>query len=640
MLEKTKESLINRKKFDEIFCHYNNYFSSIGIVDVKHLIPIDKNIKPIESPKHENIFDFFTWIATEINAVYSVQELKRSGQFHTVNMDIVDIILNEAIDFNSKSLLNKRILEPSCGTGIFILRIINKLFDKGIKEKGVIEFINNNIIGFDISPEMVYFTKLNIKCLLLYLYKDINIIEKINLKIYLTDATYKPNFLGQLNFFTESENNNLNFIESKEAAEVKLNCRYEKEKFDYIIGNPPYVTLYGRRDVKKSEELRKYYIQNYTFVPNHIKNGKFNLTMFFFEQSIEWLKEKGKLSFIVDVTFFETAFQYLRKYILDNTKIKHLIINLSTFKGVGSGQIIITLQKCSEAVSLYKNVVKVTDSETGSIMNINQKSWDDGKEYNFTIIDNRALEILNKIDRKSRELVHFFPGKSLRTCTMLLDMENKFTHEEKIITQNDIMPYYEGAKSLNEKFGDLSYRKYFEYNKELQDEINNFLKIKLEKEGIKNKKRIGLGDLEVFKSPKLFIRQSAKEIISSISFEPAAANNSLYCLSDKQNVESQEKLKVCCAQLNSTISTFYALTRRIIRVSRGKQPQIKVSDLKKIRLTFDESITRELLEITNNILSNNVERSVGISQIDEILFNYYDLSEDDINFIYKHIDTY
>jgi len=117
------------------------------------------------------------------------------------------------------------------------------------------------------------------------------------------------------------------------------------EKFDYIIGNPPYITLYGRRDKKKSEEERAYYLKNYDQFPTTLKNGKINYIMLLIEHGINFLKTGGTLSFIIDVSFFETAYKYCRKYLLNNTRIRRLIFNIQGFDNVASGQIILTIDK-------------------------------------------------------------------------------------------------------------------------------------------------------------------------------------------------------------------------------------------------------------------------------------------------------
>lgn len=99
-------------------------------------------------------------------------------------------------------------------------------------------------------------------------------------------------------------------------------------KIDYVVGNPPYVSLYGRRDRKKDENQRVYYLNRYSQFPDSLKNGKINYVMLFIEHSIDFLVEGGELSFIIDVAFFETAYQYTRKFLLTNTTIKSIKYNI------------------------------------------------------------------------------------------------------------------------------------------------------------------------------------------------------------------------------------------------------------------------------------------------------------------------
>ena len=69
----------------------------------------------------------------------------------------------------------------------------------------------------------------------------------------------------------------------------------------------------------------------------------------------------------------------------------------------------------------------------------------------------------------------------------------------------------------------------------MQIKISNDFKVELEKLGVKNKKRVTLGDKDAYLSPKIFIRQSAKKIIATYTDKPFAANNSIYILTNKKN---------------------------------------------------------------------------------------------------------
>ncbi len=60
------------------------------------------------------------------------------------------------------------------------------------------------------------------------------------------------------------------------------------------------------------------------------------------EHSLDFLKQKVQLNFIIDLAFFETAYQYTRKFLLEKTCIQKLITNITDFD-VASGQIILQL---------------------------------------------------------------------------------------------------------------------------------------------------------------------------------------------------------------------------------------------------------------------------------------------------------
>ncbi|MGO4273161.1 N-6 DNA methylase, partial [Paenibacillus sp. TAF58] len=249
ILEEQKSTTnIDFDKFNKVFNIYFSFLKNKKSVNISSLLPVHTDYKNAQTPLELNPLDFFLWISSEINSVYTTEELKKNGQFHTNNLVVVNLILDNAIHFNSDSLIDKKILEPSCGTGIFILAIIQRLYDKGYTKEKLTRFVNNNIVGFDISYEMVYFTKLNIYCLMSCLFNDSNIISELKPKIFVTDTTYKPDVrIEQLDLF----NSELSFVETEEAKNIKLNCVFG-DKFDYIVGNPPYVTLYGRRDMKKT----------------------------------------------------------------------------------------------------------------------------------------------------------------------------------------------------------------------------------------------------------------------------------------------------------------------------------------------------------------------------------------------------
>jgi hypothetical protein len=173
----------------------------------------------------------------------------------------------------------------------------------------------------------------------------------------------------------------------------------------------------------------------------------------------------------------------------------------------------------------------------------------------------------------------------------------------------------------------------------LQDEINDKLKVELEAQGIKNKKRLGLGETVIYDNPKIFIRQSAKEIIATLDLSKSSANNSLYSFTLRDNSEkSLQTLKFICGILNSKLITYYAQQMNIIRFSAGKQPQIKISDLGQIPVLQDIKTQDLIISLVEKIyFSTNSEWS---NEIDKIIFEHYNISIDEILHIERAIKDF
>ncbi|MFY7735049.1 MAG: Eco57I restriction-modification methylase domain-containing protein [Bacteroidia bacterium] len=545
-------------------------------------------------------------------------ERKKNGVFLTNSVDTVENLLDVVLI--DSEIFEKRILEPSCGQGIFILKLLSDIYLKFPDSILISNFISNNIFFVDVQEEMVEKTKRNIQKLFTFLFNE----------------DFQGTFNGITWDFTDKVISGLSLFD--EVKTTPFSNLYNS--FDYVIGNPPYVTLYGRRDKKENEEQRINYLNNYHQFPSSVKNGKLNLVMLFIEHSLDFLKENGKLSFIIDVSFFETAYEFTRKYLLDNTTIDELQVNIKDFD-VASGQVIIKLSKTKSV----NHKVQIIDHKTKSRYLVDQSSWyNKNDEYKFRYNGcSISKQILDKVEaKKDKTILQLYPNKNLRTCVMLLDMEVKFTFMDKGKREENLLyPYYQGSKALSEKYGKLDFKKYFYYDKPLQDSINGELKIELEKQGVKNKKRLGLGETIIYDNPKLFIRQSAKEIIATIDLEKSAANNSLYVFSLRNNSEKTINfLYFLCGFLNTDFVTYYAQQMNIIRFSQGKQPQIKIGDLGTIYIPNDIKLQNEISKLCKEIYSNFDLKNDIKTQIDRLVYAYYELSDFEITTIEESIKDF
>lgn len=557
---------------------------------------IKKVIKIIKDKKIDDFGHYYDMLLAKIHR-------KDLGVFYTKNNAVLDYMMSL---LEMKSIKDYCILEPACGSGIFVVNIIKELKRNKnslkITDNEIIDFVFKNIVLNDIDEYALKIAEINI------------IIECMHLIINLFND-------NKLTTLPKIKIKNKDFIEWKEY-----------DNYNLVISNPPYITLYGKRSRNMTEERRKLF-NTFDFVQNKKGNNKFNVSMFFLEKGLKSLKNEGKLIYIIDISFFETAFIDIRKYILENTFISSITTNLSEFKNVASGQVIIELSKTNKMTK-----TKWIDFKTKEVHFIDQNIWNNrNNDYKIFIpLDNEKKIINDKIETFPKLDKHF-SNKSLRTCCALTGKTDEFIVDKNKKTKNCILPYIEGSKGIKNKFYVPSTNKYIEYDYDLQIKLSNIFKEELLKKGVKNKKRVTLGDLSVYLSPKVFIRQSAKQIIATYTEKPYAANNSIYVLSLKDDSEeSKNKLKYVCGILNSDLITYYSRINNIIRYGNGKTPQIKVSDLKKVRINFDKDYYFKIIDIVEQLLQNK-DYDNNINLINKYVYSIYGLNDKEIEIINEEL---
>lgn len=197
---------------------------------------------------------------------------KVNGAFFTPSY-VVDFIIKEV-----SPKMNDKCLDPSCGCGAFLIGLVEyyqKTFNKSIKKT-----IKENIYGSDILQYNVRRSKI-----ILSLFGLLNneIIEESDFNIYNHDS---------------------------------LRADW-KNKFEIIVGNPPYVKF---QDL--SDENRRYLINNW----KSIEHGTFNLYFAFFELGHILLTANGKLGYITPNNYFTSlSGKSLRQYFLQNKCVTRIV---------------------------------------------------------------------------------------------------------------------------------------------------------------------------------------------------------------------------------------------------------------------------------------------------------------------------
>ena len=195
-----------------------------------------------------------------LNKIYDTQKL--NGKVYTPEF-VVNKIL-EDIDYNSPEILSRTILDPACGDGRFLTVVAECIIKFSPKEH--LKKHLEKIYGWDIDKQAINECK-----------------EKLNKLI--------ADFDFQIDW-------NINQCNSIEKLQIQsLFHQSETTKFDFIVGNPPYIRIQHL-----DETQRKYIQQNYTFC----KNGSTDIYIAFFELCFNLLKENGICGLITPNTYFYT----------------------------------------------------------------------------------------------------------------------------------------------------------------------------------------------------------------------------------------------------------------------------------------------------------------------------------------------
>lgn len=527
---------------------------------------------------------------------------KDLGQFYTREDTVIKMMV-DSID-----VLSGKILEPSCGSGMFLVKIVKKIItelqNRNMCAEDILNYICCNIHANDNDENAVKIAEINILAVLLPL---IVCARKEN-----------PQYVMQpLNITCEDFTKQSIF----------------HQEYSVIIGNPPFVTMYGKQSRNMTEEKRAFF-NTFDFVQNKTGNNKFNISMFFIENALKLLKQGGQLSFILDIAFFETAFIDMRKYIVENYYIDSLTTGLQEFEGVASGQLVIKIIN----IKKFNEKIKLVDYSTKEIKVVSQQMWNNEKtKYKFNAPLNKMQQVINSKVVKYDDLEKYFPQKSLRTCCALTGKTEEFVVNPKEENKCITFPYIEGSKGLKGKFFTPTPNRYIKYDYELQLKLSDEFKQELEALGVKNKKRVTLGDKDAYLAPKIFIRQSATEIIATYCNEPYAANNSIYILTTKENTpESINMLKYTCGLLNSDLITFYCRINKIIRAEKGKTPQIKISDLKNIKINVNNEFFGQIVDLVEKLLLTPENKQL-YKKLNSLVYKIYNINEEEQQFIAEYL---
>ena len=415
---------------------------------------------------------------------------KKKGQYFT-DPAIVNFMLQQ-VGFTAEEIKKRyendknsiSLIDPACGSGTFLYSAVNQIIraiGNNYQEKSeqIEEAVINNIFGLDIEEFPLYLAEMNVIMRMLPLIineKYNNPLDK-KIKVFLTKDSLaefintdivktKLDVEGIQESFLELNLGYKSFVrEETDIEEMKKslegNPQFPRRRFDYVIGNPPYV---GYNECSKQKvlifelmkngrvKLNNIYGVNLHSIPGNRKKyaPKPNLYAFFIALGIALLKDGGKLCYIVPQTILTAGDLDVIRYHLSKFITIEKIITFNGKMFIGRG---IKQNKQITTSSLILVIRNKKPLEFNRVEIINYKNTnDDISEIFQNISDGIEDEYQERKTVFQNILLENFQNWNF----ILVNDKFKYIFEEYKKQTDDIYIYYDHKLAVN-KFGSKFY---------------------------------------------------------------------------------------------------------------------------------------------------------------------------------------
>lgn len=240
------------------------------------------------------------------------------GEYYTPDW-MAEKVLNDSIDFfnSEKGILDLRIVEPTCGSGTFILKIIKKKRFAGASLNNILE----TVFGMDINPLAVLSAKTNYVFLVLDLLFDSPnpsfILPIFNADMVKLDSVRRTTNIMSADFYLNPVENILY------ARQVEREYVSSLSNFDLVIGNPPWVNWEYLPEQYKTESQSiwlEYKLFNARGMDLSFSKEDISVLITYIAMD-RLLKNGGVLSFVIRQGIFKSAQNGIgfRKFLIKDT---------------------------------------------------------------------------------------------------------------------------------------------------------------------------------------------------------------------------------------------------------------------------------------------------------------------------------
>lgn len=586
------------------------------------------------------LFDFqFDIIPIEfISHIYQIfldDKKAIHGIFYTPE-GLASLLINEVISNPGT------ILDPSCGSGIFLVLAFRKMYhqpkeiqDTYQKIQHRLKFIQNNIFGIEIEN-----TAARLAVFSLYL-EVLNDIETHELNHLITSIIQENNNKALFSIdFSE------NIQEGNALTEGVLSPFFNKE-FDYIIGNPPWFKINKNNEEDNNIEIDINNKINYQYWNNYrdLFSRERQISQCFLHRINSWAKVDTKFGFIVNSSNFINESEKFQHYFFSKYKIRK-IFELYHIK-----EILFDYAKEPASLVIFSSQ---NNSTQNTIEYYSPKLNSFAETFKTILLKQEDVVYINQKDlitQKTR-MRDFLIG-NINELELANKLENDYSSIKEIVAVGKNHDSYRGFEdwgedALKKEYGlsrkKLSKEEYAKYKEEFYDKY--FSKVKTKEHCIQFVKSSHLSnftlekthvycieDISNFHRPRNSnIYTGSKILCSRVGGQIKAvySEEKIYFASDIYVLKllNAELYHVITCCLNSMLLNFYSEIKLRKRIDSALS-RLDAPDLLKLPLPkkYNTQIVEKLNTISLGINDNRFTYEDREDEINELVFDLYELSK-------------
>ena len=502
---------------------------------------------------------------------------KSGGVFYTPK-EVVEFMCKDALGpiiQKTRKLEDIKVLDPSCGSGTFLLTAYKMLLDECSLRLNVHreelpftekrKILLNCIYGIDIDGEA---SKVAILSLCLLALENEEHISK--------GKRLLPNLHENL---IKSDSLIHKIIDNKKP--VKIEQFPPRGKHFVILGNPPYLNV-----------KRDYFSSEYKLALENLYKtavGQWDTYSLFLERCAQW--DPDVFSLIVPKPVLTNESQKITREIL-HTKISSVTDTGAVFADAAVEAVV--LQCSKEAVSYIETF-----------------KWENEIKSSIGLIDRKNLH--------PGDIVNLYSNPKTSKLFNTLDLSNqKLTDHLSAEIERGIE---KGKNALEERSGRNRIKCFTgtEVNSVLSKQPTKFIAVDWSQKSVYKRK-------DIFQGPKVLVRRVTNDLIASVDYSDFVCLNTLYILKPTNNLD----VETLACYINSSVMKFWFKYKYVN--DDALFPYIRKNQLEDIPLPKDvDQLFSKIKSIATKVVHSSINNEVILRKIDLEICKAFKLSENDLD---------